>query len=141
MCSVNLFKRSLIFPNARLFVHEQLSCGRAAPEAIAHSACEFGILDQEALPDVLPSFASSPCPCMATARNIIAKYCEINSKRKNRFKIDQDKLWDALQEEAQAYDQGKTLTSEGEPNVKHECSKFAPALFDLLLQELIRYPE
>lgn len=136
-------QRTLKFPNARLFVHNQLRCGRAAAEAIAHSACEFGLLNPDAYVDVLPAPSASPCPCLATAKNIVHKYCEYRKNRTDGFALDEVELWDVLKEDAQAFNNKETSshsvvkTSAGE----HHCSKFAPILFDLLLQELIRHPD
>lgn len=134
-------RRSLRFPNARLFVHGQLSCGRAASEAIAHSACEFGLLPDRDLNSVLPTHPVAPCPCMATARNILSKYCELRRARNDGFDLDEKAMWAILQEDALSFNQESTHESDEEKQERlHECSKFAPVLFDLMLQELLRHP-
>jgi hypothetical protein len=141
--SNNLFnQRTLKFPNARLFVHNQLKCGRAAPEAIAHSACEFGLLSHDAFMEVLPAPSAPLCPCLATAKNIVHKYCENSRNRPDGPNLDERELWDVLKEDAQAFNTETSSQSSMEnPISQHQCSKFAPVLFDLLLQELIRHPD
>ncbi|CAN5568647.1 hypothetical protein BH10CYA1_BH10CYA1_60510 [soil metagenome] len=134
--------RALKFPNARLFVHNQLSCGRAASEAIARSACEYGLLSQDELVDIIPTTSVAPCPCMATVRNIVAKYCEIKKKQPNQCEINEENLWKVLSEDAQSYFDGSSAVTQSEiiNQNPHECARFAPALFDLMLQELSRHP-
>ncbi len=135
--------RTLKFPNARLFVHNQLRCGRAAPEAMARSACEFGLLSPDAFMDVLPAPSASPCPCLATAKNIVDKYCEYRKNRTDGSNLDGVEMWDVLKEDAQAFTDKETAEHSvmKTPTGQHHCSKFAPILFDLLLQELIRHPD
>jgi len=134
-------QRTLKFPNARLFVHNQLRCGRAAAEAIAHSACEFGLLSHEALQDVLPAPSAPPCACLATAKNIVQKYCENRKNRPDGSNLDEVELWEVLQDDAQAFSNQSASQSSTENSAEHQCSKFAPVLFDLLLQELNRHPD
>jgi hypothetical protein len=133
--------RSLKFPNARLFVHGLLSCGRAAPEAIANSACEFGLVDRQSINEILPSSGAHPCACMATARNVVARYCEERGLRPDVPKLDKEQIWAVLQEDAADYAKECNAREKTKINVNsHDCSRFAPALFDLLLQELSRHP-
>lgn len=141
MSNIPFRRRSLRFPNARLFVHGQLSCGRAAAEAIAHSACEFGLLTDHDLNSVLPTQSAAPCACMATVRNILSKYCELRRKRSDAPQLDENEMWAILQEDALAFDQQSLQNLDAENHGhRHDCSKFAPVLFDLMLQELLRHP-
>ena len=141
MSNIPFRRRSLRFPNARLFVHGQLSCGRAAAEAIAHSACEFGLLTDHDLNSVLPAESAAPCACMATVRNILSKYCELRRNRSDAPELDGNEMWAILQEDALAFDQQSLQDLDAEKKEKrHECNKFAPVLFDLMLQELLRHP-
>jgi hypothetical protein len=142
MSESHVNNRSLKFPNARLFVHELLVCGRAASEAIIHSACELGLVDRECLGEILPLSGAVPCACMASARNVIARYCEQRGKQPNEPKLNKEQIWAVLQGDAQAYAEECNPTNDLDFKVNsHDCSKFAPALFDLLLQELSRHPQ
>jgi hypothetical protein len=134
-------RMSLKYPNARLFVHGLLSCSRSTvPEAIARSACEFGLVETESVDELIPAPDVGPCPCMATARNVVAKYCDNRKKQIGESKLNAEDVWSALEENAKIYFcEGKVQTNNSSVS-GHECHKFAPALFDLLLQEIGRYP-
>ncbi len=79
---------------------------------------------------------------MATVRNVLAKYCEIKNERTAAPgpRLNQEQMWKVLEEDAEAYNGEVNLAEDEGGQPGHECGKFAPALFDLLLQELSRHP-
>ncbi len=147
MSNYHFNHRTLKFPNARLLVHNQLRCGRAASEAIAHSACEFGLLSQEERDEVLQTQFNHPCLCLATAKHVVHKYCDSKNVGPNAAGLDAVHLWKIIEEDVQAYndkefEQSATDDStKSNPPKQHQCSKLAPVVFDLLLQELLRHPD
>ncbi len=127
----------LQFPNARLQIHDLLSIqGLSGTEAIARMALEYRLIPEEALAEVAAIPSDATCHCMAATRNVLWKYFQT---KKEPSTVDVEEVWSALLREVQAY--AGACPQKLEPAVQpHECSKLAPALFDILLQQLGRYP-
>lgn len=133
---------SLKFPNARLFMHNLLANGElSGAQAIALSACEFGLLDYKEVQKLITPFKrpSTYCSCMETAKGVMVTY--FKQRNDSTSEIDTDNAWSALQTAAANYEMGsRTHLGSDSHSCLHECSKFAPALFDLMLQQIRRYP-
>lgn len=128
----------LKFPNARLFMHNLLADGRVSgAEAIALSACEFGLLNQADADGVRSTTATTRCKCMEAGRKVLVKYFEQHAAASSSVA---DKVWSAIEEDARRYGcaRGNSISSTGDC-YRHDCAKFAPALFDILLQQITRY--
>lgn len=133
---------SLKFPNARLFMHNLLANGElSGAQAIALSACEFGLLEYKDVQELIAPIkkASTHCSCMETAKGVLVTY--FKERNKNTSGTDTDNAWSALETAATRYELGSRMhVGHASHNCHHECSKFAPALFDLMLQQIHRYP-
>jgi len=124
----------LKFPNARLYVYSLLSAeGLSAAEAIATAATHFGLIDGSDYSNYLPSSSPVPCACMETAEKIIRKVLEVPGHSTLQPLL-VEQVWLAVTQEFSRYE------SKGTQSAKHHnCTKFAPVLFDLLLQQIRRY--
>lgn len=124
---------TLRFPHARLFIHNLLADGRiSGGQAIALSACEFGLLDSTDMHSLAQSHGSPSCDCKNAARSVLLSYFQESSKA---AAVCTDKIWSALENEARRYEQPSNT-----PVTCHDCNRFAPVLFDLMLQEIHRHP-
>ena len=113
----------LKFPNARLYIHTLLSAERlTGAQAIIRGACHYGLVDAADSLEILPPSEAATCPCMEAVKNVIRKHFEARSS-----KVLVEKVWQAIEQEAL------------ELHKLHDCQKFAPVLFDLLLQQVNRY--
>ena len=139
----------LRFPHTRLFMHNLLADGQVSgSEAIALTACEFGLLDHSAVREVsVEASQQTNCPCMDTARQVLENYFCERAKQSSAPNIDASSVWSAVEADASNYELQtarkscrNTCDECVEPEkARHDCSKFAPVLFDLLLQQIRRY--
>lgn len=135
----------LKFPIARLFIHDLIvKHGLSAPQAMARAACEFGVVGEYHLNKEFGSSANASCSCMHMAENIFYKHFQ-NSSHKSILSSDRIKeAWSAIKKDMQNYQElcGSQQQEKFSADEKvHDCARFAPALFDLLLQQIRRYPE
>lgn len=130
----------LQFPNARLFIHDLLSNQRYSPsQAIAISACQYGLIPPEQIDDVEVSEDSS-CQCLATARNVLLKYFKEKEQQQGVPVVDIDEVWATMEKYIESHRQARRLQEPATDKQPHDCAKLAPALFDYLLQQISRYP-
>lgn len=135
---------SLRFPNARLFMHNLLADGSlSGADAIALTACEFGLVDRPSVQSAKVAIKDRECACMEAARQVLMQYFENRPKSSD---VNAEQIWKSLEEEASKYQKRMENNTDLSPKKtccgagSHDCSKFAPALFDLLLQQIRRYP-
>jgi hypothetical protein len=130
----------LKFPNARLLIHDFLLSGLSGKEAIVRGACEYGLISpdfmtEEQVPD------SEPCQCLGAAKNVLCKYFESKKNSSDMPLVNIEAVLSAFESEALAY--RKTLSLPPVENCElgkltHD-SRFAPAIFDIMLQQMRRY--
>jgi len=127
----------LRYPNARLHVHDLLSTSKkTGAEAIASAACDYGLIKQENASRLEASKQDSQCECMATCKNILDSYLAERHARSQLSKVFTADLFSAIQYEAKMYEQ---LHNGGKTGSKHDCARFAPTVFDLMLQQIHKY--
>lgn len=134
---------TLKFPNTRLFIHDLLvRSGLSVPEAIARAASEFGVIDPSYVKEIQIMDGDNRCQCMSIARNVVDKYFESKSGNPNVPIVDTSEVWSAIERDAEAYQQASNRDPEkcDTSNKSHDCTRFAPAVFDLVLQQIRRYP-
>lgn len=132
----------LKFPNARLFIHDLLSAGGLSGcQAIARSACEFGLVDAEAAADIQSEPGAGGCACAETAKKVLTKYFERKSKEA-LADVNVDQIWSLIERDVEAHRQSSKTpgTNSDLCGRLHSCAQDAPALFDLMLQQIRRYP-
>jgi hypothetical protein len=134
----------LKFPNARLFLHELLSSNNlSGAEAIAEGACHFGLISSESALDVQQPAHGNQCQCMVTAKNVMRQYFEQRPDQSSRSLVDLEEVWSAIEKHLSAYRRGtKTGVAETSDSVSlaNTCGNHAAALFDMMLQQIRRYP-
>jgi len=136
------YMRSLQFPNARLFLHHMLATERVSgAEAIARGAYEFGLIQPGSIDDDTQSLAADKCNCMAVGKAVLSKYFE-EVRHAQYPPLNIEELWSQIERDAETYNKSAHRSSGGgSRNAQPEgCNKFAPVLFDLMLQHIQRYP-
>ena len=126
-----------------MFIHQLVARDRiSGAEALAKGAHEYGLIPFEAVGDVAQQAGSSACHCMAAAGKILSQHFEDKNKRLHVSPIDVAFVYAALEREARAYQESvdPSISTCNRQGQAHECEKLAPAIFDLLLQQIRRYP-
>ena len=135
---------SLKFPNARLFVHQLLAGDRlSGAQAIAEGACQFGLISPDCVPDVLQQPIDLQCQCLATAKNVVRKHFEQQGEQAAMPKVDHIEVWSAIEKHIDKQPQVAKLQSAPTGDrqlLANACHNHAPAILDLMLQQLMRYP-
>ena len=129
----------LRFPNARLYIHDLLARKDiSGAQAIRKGAKEFGILgdeDQELSTD--GKEISPLCDCCRAARSVLVQF--FKQRNDASYQKDTELAWKSLTNRLNKYrrtsDQSEVLPLD----CQLTCSKLAPVIFDLLLQEVHRY--
>jgi hypothetical protein len=134
----------LKFPNARLFLHGLLLADRVSgAQAIAEGACQFGLISADCVPDVVPATKDHSCQCLTTGKNVLRKHFEHRAGQVALPQVDYEEVWLAIarhilgDSQAAKFEPGGT--GDGQM-LAGACHKHAPALFDLILQQIMRYP-
>lgn len=138
----------LKFPNVRLFLFDLLTYGGlSGPEAIARTAVEYGIIPLESINDVLKHTSldeSCLCHCVDTLKNVLHKHFAIKAQQSGLPAIDADEVWQSIHIDAMKHHKLAPLVNSdhkcGANTNSSNCLGGAPALFDLLLQHIRRYP-
>jgi hypothetical protein len=103
-------------------------------DAIARSACEYGLINPTAVLDIQGLRGNGACQCLSATKKVLTKYFEEKSGRSNLPLIDTEEIWAQIEKDANSF-----MLTNGRSNLSN-CIKHAPALFDLLLQQIRRYP-
>ncbi|MBK9204281.1 MAG: hypothetical protein IPL73_17965 [Candidatus Obscuribacter sp.] len=134
---------SLKFPNARLHVHDLLSNGGlSGPVAIVRSACEDGLISDAERVEVEELVGEEEfCLCLIAAQKVLSSYFEKRRGRPDLPEVNFDEIWNAMVKDAESYKQKVNSAAKCQCEVKSsDCPRFAPALFDMMLQHIRRYP-
>ena len=133
---------SLQFPNARLFIHDLLTRGGSPVRALSEGAHEFGLIPFDAVEEINRLDCRAGCQCMAAAHKILNKHFANKNHRSGMPKIDVKQVCQAFEREAKAFHQKSGNSEQCGQEIAGEidCKKRAPAIFDLLLQQVRRYP-
>ncbi len=134
---------SLKFPNARLYVQDLLSHGGlSGPVAIARSAYEFGLISDKDRIEVESMLISGElCFCLLAAHCVLSSYFKNRIGRPGVPEANLSEVWKALLEEFEFYKEKLNLKRDCQCTLTvSDCAKLAPALFDLMLQQISRYP-
>jgi hypothetical protein len=129
---------SLKFPNARLYIHELLTDGTVQEgEALAQAARDFGLITNDQLCEILASCKDSPCNCIEVGKEILKKHLHHTAKSKNLAAIDPEPVWREVERILSV-----TEAKCGKCDLRSsqaKCLNLAPAIFDILLQQIARY--
>ncbi|MGH9549084.1 MAG: hypothetical protein ACRD3W_06915 [Terriglobales bacterium] len=133
----------LKFPNARLFIHDLLSRGGLRDSAaIVRGAAEYGLISADCLAEFQEETDPHLCQCIATGRQVVAKCFEQKAKQ-GLPAVDSEEIWIEIERNVQRYrkalERGGAVSGAAAPETSN-CLKLAPALFDLILQQINRYP-
>jgi hypothetical protein len=109
-------------------------------EAIARGAYEFGIVQPGSIIEEVDSLPSEKCNCMAVAKAIVKKHFEQIHPRYATVSLDE--VWSQIERDARAYQSEFLEGPHGSKKLSGDsgsCNKFAPKIFDLILQHIQRY--
>lgn len=123
----------LEFPNARLLIHNALADGCSGSGALVRGAYEYNLVPPGSCQDVAKLMDNGSCHCLPAAKTILHRHFESPSCTGSK-PVDFDALWDNVELQLANY-QKSTKNVKGH----HNCERFAPILFDLVLQEIRRY--
>ena len=128
---------NLKFPNVRLHLQNLVVKNNlTGAEAIARTAFDFGLIGQEAASEVIASQDGSQC--MTASRAVLKKYFETKEPLHNLEQTELDIVWQAV-ERGLEHIQPPTHDCQGRGRSSN-CQKVAPLVFDLMLQQIHRYP-
>ncbi len=134
----------LKFPNVRLQLHDLIAKDKHSPPyAMATVAIVFGLIPEHALKVIVAVEPLNMCLCMASAEQIIEEYIRNLQETKDFPPVKASHIGLSLARAAETHIKGNTadsLLSAGMNLSNHDCYRFAPILFDLMLQQLMRYP-
>ncbi len=130
----------LQFPNARLFLHQMMASEHlSGAEAIARGAYEFGLVRPGSMKEDVESLPAGRCNCPVVAKAILTKHFE--QIRPNSMAVNIDEIWSQIERHVKDYHSELPKESNGlaKDNSGEQCNRFAPTLFDLILQHIQRY--
>ncbi len=134
----------LKFPNVRLQLHDLIAKDKHSPPyAMAHLAVLSGLIPEHALKAIVAVEPLDMCLCMASAEQIIEEYLRNLPAKTNFPSIKASHIGCSLAKAAETHIKSTTsdnFLSAGMNLPSHDCHRFAPILFDLMLQQLMRYP-
>lgn len=134
----------LQYPNARLFLHQLLAGDRlSGSQAIAEGACQFGLISHDCALELVPQPDDHSCHCSETVKNVIKKHFEQRAAQAAWPVVNHEEVWSAIENHFESRLQGAPLQSGFESESTKSartCSNHAPALFDVMLQQIMRYP-
>ncbi len=134
----------LKFPNVRLHLRDLIAKDNHSPSyAMAQSAVLYGLIPERALKEIAAVKPFDMCLCMASAGEIIAEYMKTLPQKGDFPSFSYDHVLSSLTRAAKSHLKSKTAhnsLSAGMNLPNHDCCRFAPILFDLMLQQLLRYP-
>jgi len=148
----------LKFPHIRLFMRNMLAEGVSCSDTIANTAYEYGLITKEALERVKAVPSDGDCPCMIAARQVLVENFASSAKAE-KLKTQVDSVWSTIKarvdkkvlfDSAHGPDghingahghggSGHASAAREHDGKVHRCEMAAPAIFDVLLQELSRY--
>jgi hypothetical protein len=138
------YSAELKFPNVRIHLQDLVLREKQLPShAMANSAVHFGLISDDSLEKVLAIKPTELCLCMATAATIIEEYFKGVPQRSGFPAVDFEQVLSEIFRDAKTHLKEITVSTNhpGEIALRsHDCYKFAPTLFDLMLQQLLRYP-
>ena len=132
----------LEFPNPRLFLYVLLANSQStSSEAIVEAALEFGLIDSQTAQQLRLEEQSEPCQCMASVKQVLKYYCARQNERSDAPHTSANEVYASLDSLVHKFCQSPGTSKYSAPSdANHNCARFAPIVFDLLLQEIRRYP-
>lgn len=138
------YAAELKFPNVRIHLQDLVLREKQLPsDAMAKTAVHFGLIPEKAIDKILTVQQNEPCLCMGTAASIIEEYFKTVPQHDGADAVRFEEVLSEIFRDAKTHFSAVRLSSahQGEIGVRtHDCYKFAPTLFDLMLQQLLRYP-
>lgn len=142
---------ALNFPNERLHIFElMVNDGLSGRQAMVASACSKGLL-READKTTLWDKSASQCDCLAAANQILRHYFQHRTCDRIDFGEIAEEAWNSVVHEFETYvgvslkkcadTQGDCCAEEREnKRGSATCRQHCSILFDLVLQQIRRYP-
>ncbi|MFA6208959.1 MAG: hypothetical protein WCT03_13995 [Candidatus Obscuribacterales bacterium] len=138
------YAAELKFPNVRIHLQDLVLREKQLPSAaMAKSAVHFGLIPEDSLDKVLCDQKNEMCLCMATAASIIEEYFKAVPEHTGVPSVKFEDVLFEIFRDAKTHFNEVTMTGDHQGEIalrSHDCYKFAPTLFDLMLQQLLRYP-
>lgn len=146
----------LKYPNERLHIYELIvNDGLSGRQALLEMACTNGLLRSEDKVALL-SDCGSPCDCLSASQQILEQYfmhrtC-CNSADATGFSSVAEDAWKSVLKQYENYNcsvggtegtgasQGCCSNSQQRPDANTACRRHCSILFDLILQQIGRYP-
>ena len=134
----------LRFPNIRLFVHNLFMAeGLTGSEAIAQCAGEIGLISAESASKTVVKDHEGECRCLATAKNVLTTHF---AERPNPMPVavDTDEVWSTVEERMEKLmhtASAGTAQAAMAPGTISPCYMHAPALMDIMVQQISCYPD
>ncbi|MBU6454596.1 MAG: hypothetical protein KGS72_22695 [Cyanobacteria bacterium REEB67] len=147
----------LRYPNARLFLHDLLFRERlSGAQALAAGACCFELVPAQAVSEILLAPVNDDCRCLDTAAEIVEKHLALRHSAPNALIVDHKVVFAEIEKQARSNPDnsgrdtsksdaaaGAALAGRGTTSASNAlagaCHNHAPALFDIMLQQLMRY--
>lgn len=134
---------TLHFPNSRLLIQNLIvRGGMSGARAMATAAQDYGLIPFETAESIKLLDCQSACRCLEAAHQILEKHFLLKNNGNKSPQVNLSRLREAFERDAQLYEQ-KTDSSEMNDehlNGRKKCVRMAPAIFDLMLQQIRRYP-
>lgn len=106
---------------------------------MAKGAHEYGLIPLEAVADIDRVEGETGCQCMAAAREILDRHFKAKNNRGDVPRVDIDEVYSSFDRDVKAY-QKRSNRQHCQTKQLSACTTLAPALFDLVLQQVRRYP-
>lgn len=125
---------TLRFPNARLHILNLLADEVSGAEAILLTAAEFGLVNRD-WQSIAKEAHDDGCLCLGAAKSVLQKYFD-DRENSGQVAVDVAEVWKNLLADYLKYEEAS-----GKKNgADADCCKTAPIIFDLMLQQIRRYP-
>ena len=128
----------LRYPNARLFLNDLLFRERlSGAQALAAGACCFELVPAQAVSEILLAPVDEECRCLDTAAEIVEKHLAQRQSASSAAPVDHKVVFAEIEKQVRS---SAVSSARGCTNVlAGACHHHAPALFDIMLQQLMRY--
>lgn len=130
---------TLQFPNARLLIQDlTLRQKLSGVRALTKGAHEYGLIPFDAIVDINRLENETGCQCRAAAHAILDSYVQAKNKRGGVHRINVDEVRSSFDHDVHIFER-KNRREHGQTSEQDQCQRIAPALFDLILQQVHRY--
>ncbi len=131
----------LKFPIVRLHIKNLIAKdGLSGAAAIAKAAADFDLIDGDSADQIASVLKGDECRCLAATKAVLAKYFAQRNNRDGMQDHDLEAIWQSIETEIECRQKEPKQLSYQTGDRLDQCLKDAPVMFDLLLQQIRRYP-